>query len=144
MQKRIKINETIADKIRSRYKFSGVSERTISYSTVVIDNILPIRVYNALQGRIELPPVCKGYCTISERAAHDLGIPKLHISELIEMLGYTPENIKDLLLTVKGKKPVIVLVGVEVVVVVFVGVGVTNTTSEQSIATESFMSLLTY
>ncbi len=119
MKKKIKINDLIADKIDFRYgmyhqytidrRYTNRMILDFLYPRIVVENIIrknSNNVYNHLTNDI-----LSGYA-ISERIANDLQCKKLHISELITMLGYTKTEISKLLQQVKNKQYSIALAGV--------------------------------
>lgn len=116
MNKQIKINHLIFEKIKFRYEFLSarfVNDRT-RRNKLLLDSFYPYNlamkiVNNGHQMHNHLTEGT-GYA-ISERVAEDMNCRILHISELTSMLGYTKTDISKLLQSVKNKEYNIALVG---------------------------------
>lgn len=112
-KKQIKINDLIFEKIKFRYHFvdeAYVHDRS-RQNKMLLDSIYPSAVAKTIAGRgIANNLNQRGYA-ISERVAEDLSAKRLHISELIAMLGYTKTDITKILQAVKHKGLSIVLIG---------------------------------
>jgi len=117
MEKTIKINEQILTKLDFRYHFynTTIDSRIRGVrSKTLVDSMYPARVALGISRNETIPLVgdlSQGYA-ISELVAKDMGAKKLHISELITMLGYTKTDISKLLQSVKNKELYLTLVGV--------------------------------
>jgi len=127
MQKAIPINNLIFEKIKFRYDFYN-ADRAVGNAgggKLLLDTFYPFilatqilgHARNTAAGRTNAPAIARstgnmrtGYA-ISERISNELGCKKLHISELITMLGYTKTDISKLLQHVKNKSFNLVLVG---------------------------------
>ena len=118
MKKQIPLNHLIFEKIKFRYDFMDISrvhDRVIR-SKLLLDTFYPFvlarEIASPINGVLKLPTnqAIDGYA-ISERVSEDLSCKKLHISELITMLGYTKTDISKLLQAVKNKEFIITLVG---------------------------------
>ena len=114
MKKTININNLIFNKIKFRYHFfsaTGYYGSRIA-NKLLLDSIYPSEIAKEIIGSriINNNIIDKGYC-ISERVSEDMNVRKLHISELISMLGYTKTDITKLLQSVKNKELNCVLIG---------------------------------
>lgn len=114
-KKTIRVNDIIFDKIKFRYHFM-TSQRIFDrkrQNKILLDTFYPYEVANAVIRKTSINRNihnAKGYC-ISERVAADLGVKKLHISELTSMLGHTKTDIGKILQSVKNRQLNIALVG---------------------------------
>lgn len=115
MEKTIEINKIIFTQIENRYHFLNRDRFTgREYSgKLIADSFYPQFVCRNI-ANIRQPSLgtVKNSYAISERIAKDMGIKKLHISELITMLGYTKTDISKLLQNVKNRNIQIILVGI--------------------------------
>ncbi|MHA2023923.1 MAG: hypothetical protein ACTSWQ_09715 [Candidatus Thorarchaeota archaeon] len=112
MKKQIQINDLIFEKVKFRYDFHDRSRVRIR-GKVLLDTLYPFELARAIKTNVnikKIPPSYDGYA-ISERVSEDLGAKKLHISELVAMLGYTKTDISKILQAVKNKELNCVLVG---------------------------------
>jgi len=118
MKKQIPLNHLIFEKIKFRYDFTDINrvhDRVIR-SKLLLDTFYPLtlarEISYPINGVLKLPANqnIDGYA-ISERVSEDLSCKKLHISELVTMLGYTKTDISKLLQAVKNKEFMITLVG---------------------------------
>ena len=112
MKKQIQINDLIFEKIKFRYDFHDRG-RVRTRNKVLLDTLYPFELAIAIKNGSkirEIPTSYDGYA-ISERVSDDLGAKKLHISELISMLGYTKTDISKILQSVKNKEVNCALVG---------------------------------
>ena len=118
MKKQIPLNHLIFEKIKFRYDFLNVgrvSDRAIR-GKLIFDSFYPYILAKEIASprdgvmRLETNQSIDGYA-ISERVAEDLSCKKLHISELVTMLGYTKTDISKLLQAVKNREYIITLVG---------------------------------
>lgn len=113
MKKIIKINELIFEKIKFRYHFVDemyVRDRS-RQNKMLLDSIYPSVVAKTIAGQSINNSLNKRGYAISERVAEDLSAKRLHISELISMLGYTKTDITKILQAVKHLNLNIVLIG---------------------------------
>ena len=116
MKKQININDLIFEKIKFRYHFFSSTRNTTPRTNgkIIIDSLYPSEIARTIMNQDGYRPDSYGYkrgYAISERVAIDLDSRKLHISELVTMLGYTKTDISKILQTVKNKKFSIILVG---------------------------------
>jgi len=120
MEKTIKLNHLIFEQVKFRYDFCHI--RRIYHrnrmNKLFLDTFYPYQLASEIAaptmgGNMFLgtQTAQSGYA-ISERVALDMGAKKLHISELVTMLGYTKTDISKLLQSVKNKEYNITLVGV--------------------------------
>ena len=117
MKKTVKINHLIFDKIKFRYQSSSFGRAYIPgkrREKTLLDTFYPYMIMHQIANNRKLYQnlfeLQKMPC-ISERVAEDIGARKLHISELISMLGYTKTDISKLLQAVKNKGYNLVLIG---------------------------------
>ncbi len=116
MTKQIKINNLLFEKIAFRYSF--FSDQTMYGSKIKNKMFLDTFYPYTLALNIVIPGTemklasdkSDGFA-ISEQVSNELGVRKLHISELITMLGYTKTDITKLLQGVKNKTYNLTLVG---------------------------------
>ncbi len=114
-KKQIQINDIIFEKIKFRYHF--LTESRMGYRNArpkaLVDSFYPAwiarKIINEQDDGRDIT-TGEGYA-ISERVAQDLNSKKLHISELITMLGYTKTDIGKILQAAKNKEVNLVLVG---------------------------------
>lgn len=113
MQKTIKINNLIFNKIKFRYHFfpAGGYYGQRMTSKLLLDSIYPSEVAKDIISSSRAVNLVQSGYAISERVAEDMNCKKLHISELISMLGYTKTDITKLLQAVKNKELKCVLIG---------------------------------
>ena len=118
MKKTIQINDIIFTKIDFRYHF--MSKRRMrndkQKAQTIVDSFYPAWIASNIAGQAPvvrnlITPRGVGYA-ISERVAYDLDTKKLHISELITMLGYTKTDIGKILQRVRNKRYDLILCGV--------------------------------
>jgi len=116
MKKQIQINDLIFQKIKFRYDFYD-SVRVwdkMTANKLFIDTFYPFDIASSIRDnqktRTYITSGRNGYA-ISERVAEDTGARRLHISELITMLGYTKTDITKMLQHVKNLELDCVLVG---------------------------------
>ena len=116
MDKQIKINEIIFEKISFRYHLfsdEGIHDR-LRHNKMFLDSFYPFLIANKIvepTSHIMLAQRSNDGFAISERVAADMNARQLHISELITMLGYTKTDISKLLQGVKNKELELILVG---------------------------------
>ena len=116
MKKTIQINNHIFEKIKFRYHLmdtGSIHNRTVM-GRMLLDSFYPYGLATVITGRrtemITPGGSRDGYC-ISERVSRDMNARKLHISELVSMLGYTKTDITKLLQAAKNKEYNVALVG---------------------------------
>ena len=113
------MNELIFEKIKYRYDFYDMNRiyDRMRQNKLLLDTFYPMilsqEIINPRNGVLvpERASASTGYA-ISERVAVDIGSRRLHISELVSMLGYTKTDISKLVQAVKNKELYIALVGV--------------------------------
>ena len=117
MEKQIKVNEVIFEKISFRYDMYDIGRVYTgrAVNSLLLDTFYPYvlarEIVYPATGVLKLTNGRSGYA-ISEKIAQDLGVNHLHISELVTMLGYTKTDIAKLLQAVKNKNYNIALVGI--------------------------------
>ncbi len=112
-KKQIKVNDIIFEKVKFRYAFidgARVNERKM-IGKILSDTLYPLEVAKVMASQNRPRVARRTGFAISERISQDLQLPKLHISELTTMLGYTKTDITKLLQTVKNKQLMIKLIG---------------------------------
>ena len=118
MKKQIPLNHLIFEKVKFRYDFYDtlkVYDR-LRANKLLLDTFYPFVLAKEIAQpsdgvlRMSLNTARDGYA-ISERVASDLSCRKLHISELVTMLGYTKTDISKLLQSVKNRNYQLALVG---------------------------------
>ena len=119
MKKQIKINNLIFEKIKFRYDFfslRSVHDR-VKMNKLILDSFYP---HDLAEGIVMNSNNIRFYgmdsqnqtgYAISQRVSTDTGARRLHISELVTMLGYTKTDIAKMLQQVKNLKLNCVLVG---------------------------------
>ena len=116
MQKKIKVNDIIFEKIKFRYDLMnlGYIHNRKHKTKLMLDSFYPYAVARSIKEGELIQRILgigtNGYA-ISERVVEDMSCKQLHISELTSMLGYTKTDITKLLQIVKHKNYKIVLVG---------------------------------
>lgn len=113
MKKQIKINDLIFEKIKFRYHFvdeAYVHDRS-RQNKMLLDSVYPSFIAKTIAGQNVSNNLYRRGFAISERVAADLPAKRLHISELIAMLGYTKTDITKILQAVKHKGLSVVLIG---------------------------------
>jgi hypothetical protein len=118
MNKTIQLNHLIFEKIKFRYDFFDTQRvyNRNQQNKLLLDSFYPFVLAKEIafpaNGVLKIgSKVARDGYAISERVAEDLGCKKLHISELITMLGYTKTDISKLLQSVKNKQLSLLLVG---------------------------------
>ncbi len=116
MEKQIKINDIIFEKIKFRYNFFSDDRLTdrMRHNKLFLDSFYPYLIANKIikpNNVITLQNSNNNGFAISERVAADMNARQLHISELTTMLGYTKTDISKLLQGVKNKEFNLTLVG---------------------------------
>ena len=112
MKKQVQINDILFSKVKFRYDFYDRA-RIPTRNNSLLDTLYPLEFAKAIKADTpiqELNVLQEGYA-ISERVSNDLGVKKLHISELVTMLGYTKTDISKMLQAAKNKELNCILVG---------------------------------
>jgi len=117
MNKTIKLNNLIFEKVKFRYDFFDIARTNDRnrMSRLLLDSFYPYILAREIVapniGILSFLATSRDGYAISERVSEDLSCKKLHISELVTMLGYTKTDISKLLQAVKNKEFGLALVG---------------------------------
>ena len=76
----------------------------------IIDSIYPNELWKK-ESNLLASSLKTGVVAISEKVSKDLGVPQLHISDLVSFFGYNKTNISKILLSVKKKNFDILVLG---------------------------------
>ncbi len=115
MNKTIKIEDILFNKIKNRYRFYDIPASIHRTKGIIVDSYYPFEIGNSIkrgESYTNIPnSTIRNTYAISDRVAEDTGASQLHISELISMLNYTKTDISKLLQSVKNKKIILGLIG---------------------------------